>query len=220
MALEPRTTRHSAPAAVAKQRYSTNPERVPACNRRRSNSCKPSASFLPASVGAKRHLFNTRPSTPVADFAPRGRAAADRIMSACQRPRVLDVMMATPTAPSSRKSPRLPLASRKKPRRQDGIMTSAATWRIWSDVGIHWCENNWAGAKTASIVCCSTRRSTQRSRTHGAKMSGCGGYDGVEVDFCVTDYGVHSLQLEEARSAVVSISSPRLWKVLVSFNSG
>ena len=35
--LEARTTRHSTSAAVAKQRYSTNPERVPACNRRRYN---------------------------------------------------------------------------------------------------------------------------------------------------------------------------------------
>ena len=101
MTLEARTTRHSTPAAVDKQRYPTNPERVPACNRRRSNSCKPSASFLPPSVDAKRHLVNTRPRTPVADFAPRGRAATDRIMSECQRPRVSDVMMATPTAPSS-----------------------------------------------------------------------------------------------------------------------
>ena len=77
-------------------------KKVPACNRRRSNSCKSSVSFLPASVVAKRHLVNTRPRTPVADFVPRGRAAADRIMSACQRPRVSDMMMATPTAPSSR----------------------------------------------------------------------------------------------------------------------
>ena len=36
----------------------------------------------------------------------------------------------------------------------------------------------------------------------------------------MTDDGVQSLQLEEGRSAVVSISSPRLWKVLVSFDSG
>ena len=100
--LEARTTRHSTPAAVAKQRYSTNPKRVPACNRRRSNSCKPSASFLPASVDGKRHLVITKPRTPVANFAPRGRAAADRIMSACQRPRVSDIMMATPTVSSSR----------------------------------------------------------------------------------------------------------------------
>ena len=45
------------------------------------------------------------------------------------------------------KSPRLPLASRRRPRRQDGIMTTAATWRIWSDVGIHWRANVWAGSK-------------------------------------------------------------------------
>ena len=96
--LEPRTTRHSAFAAVAKQTYSTNPERVPACNRRHSNSCKPGASFLPPSVDAKRHLVNTRPRTPVADFAPRGRAGADRIMSECHRPRMSDIMTATPTA--------------------------------------------------------------------------------------------------------------------------
>ena len=56
VSLEPRATRHSAPAADAKQRYSTNPERVPVCNRRNSNSCKLSASFLPAPVDAKRHL--------------------------------------------------------------------------------------------------------------------------------------------------------------------
>ena len=36
----------------------------------------------------------------------------------------------------------------------------------------------------------------------------------------MTDDGVHSLQLEEGRSAVVSISSPRLWKVLVFFDGG
>ena len=36
----------------------------------------------------------------------------------------------------------------------------------------------------------------------------------------MTDDGVHSLQLEEGRSAVVSISSPRLWKVFVSFDGG
>ena len=36
----------------------------------------------------------------------------------------------------------------------------------------------------------------------------------------MTGGGVHSLQLEEGRSAVVSISSPRLWKVLVSFDGG
>ena len=36
----------------------------------------------------------------------------------------------------------------------------------------------------------------------------------------MTDDGVHSLQLEEGRSAVVSISSPRLWKVLESFDGG
>ena len=84
--LEQRTTRHAAPAAVAKVRYSTNPERVLAGNRRHSNSCKPSASFVQASVDAKRHVVNTRPRTPVADFASRG-ATADRFMSACQRPR-------------------------------------------------------------------------------------------------------------------------------------
>ena len=36
----------------------------------------------------------------------------------------------------------------------------------------------------------------------------------------MTDDGVHSLHLEEGRSAVVSISSPRLWKVLVAFDGG
>ena len=36
----------------------------------------------------------------------------------------------------------------------------------------------------------------------------------------MTDDGVHSFQLAGKRSAVVSISSPRLWKVLVSFDSG
>ena len=35
----------------------------------------------------------------------------------------------------------------------------------------------------------------------------------------MTDDGVHSFQLARKRSAVVSISSPRLWKVLVSFDS-
>ena len=118
--LEARTTRHSTPAAVAKQRYSTNPERVPACNRRRSNSCKPSAPFLPASVDAKRHQVNARPRTPVADFAPRGRAAADRIMSACQRPRVSHTMKATPTAPSSRSRRGFPLRAAGDPGARTG----------------------------------------------------------------------------------------------------
>ena len=36
----------------------------------------------------------------------------------------------------------------------------------------------------------------------------------------MTDDGVHRLQLEEGRSAVVSISSPGLLKVLVSFDGG
>ena len=36
----------------------------------------------------------------------------------------------------------------------------------------------------------------------------------------MTDDGVHSLQLEEGRSAGVSISSSRLWDVLVSFDGG
>ena len=75
--LEPRTTRHS-----------TNPERVPACKWRHSNSCKPSASFLPESFDVKRHLVSARSRTPVGDFDPPSRAAADRIiMSAGQRSR-------------------------------------------------------------------------------------------------------------------------------------
>ena len=53
--LEPRTTRHSAPAAVTKVNDSTNPERVLACNRRHSNSCKPSAPFLTASNDTRSH---------------------------------------------------------------------------------------------------------------------------------------------------------------------
>ena len=36
----------------------------------------------------------------------------------------------------------------------------------------------------------------------------------------MTDDGVHSVQSEEGRSAVDSINSPRLWKVLVSYDSG
>ena len=40
------------------------------------------------------------------------------------------------------------------------------------------------------------------------------------VVVCVTDDGVHSLQLQEGRSAVVNISSPRKWKVLVSLDGG
>ena len=35
----------------------------------------------------------------------------------------------------------------------------------------------------------------------------------------MTDDGVHSFQFAGKRSAVVGISSPRLWKVLVSFDS-
>ena len=123
--LEARTTRHSTPAAVAKQRYSTNPERVPACNRRPSKSWKPSASFLPASVDAKRHLVNTKPRSPVAEFCPpRPR---------CRRSNHVCVPEATGVGYHNgnshcaflTQSPRLPLARRKRPRRQDGIMTSA-----------------------------------------------------------------------------------------------
>ena len=36
----------------------------------------------------------------------------------------------------------------------------------------------------------------------------------------MTDDGVHSLQSEEGRSAVVGISTPRLWKVLEAFDGG
>ena len=127
---------------------STNPERPPACNRRRrSNSCKPSASFLPAWVDAMRHLVNTRPRMPVADFAPRGRAAADRIMSAYQRPSGVGYHDGNSHCAFLTQSPRTSACGLRKTKRQDGIMTSAATWRIWSDVGIHWCANNWAGAK-------------------------------------------------------------------------
>ena len=36
----------------------------------------------------------------------------------------------------------------------------------------------------------------------------------------MTDDDVHSLQLQEGRSAVVSISSPKFWTVLVSLDGG
>ena len=162
---------------------STNPERPPACNRRRSNSCKPSASFLPASVGAKRHLVNTRPRTPVADFAPRGRAATDRIMSACQRPWVSDIMMATSTAPSSRsrRDFRLRVAEDQTPGRDHDQCSHLENLERCRDPLV--CKQlGWS--KTSSIVCCSTRRSTQRSRTHGAKMSGRGGYEEKKWTLC------------------------------------
>ena len=77
---------------------------------------------------------------------------------------------------------------------------------VWKQVG-------WS--KTASIV----RGSSRRSRTRGAKMSGRGGYEERRWTLC-DGHGVHSLQLEEGRSAAVSMSFPRLWKVLVSFDSG
>ena len=141
--LEARTTRHSTPAAVAKQRYSTNPER--GCLLA-IDDAPPRASQVPRSCprrlmpGAIWSIRGQR--TTVADFAPRGRADADRIMSACQRPRVSEIMMATPTAPSSRS--RRGFRLRGRPRRQDGITTTAATWRIWSDVGVKttWLEQN------------------------------------------------------------------------------
>ena len=63
-------------------------------------------------------------------------------------------------------SPRPPLASRRRPKRLDGIMTTAATWRIWSDVGIHWCGNNLGWRKNGF----------NRARTHGAKMSARGSH--------------------------------------------
>ena len=56
MTLEPRTTRHSAPAAVVKQSYSTNPERAPACSRRHSNSCHSCQCRLMPSEGLWRTL--------------------------------------------------------------------------------------------------------------------------------------------------------------------
>ena len=136
----PTCTSESNPA-VAKQRNSTNPDRVPACNRRHSNSCMPSASFLPASVDANRHPVNMRPRTPVSDFAPRG--------PACRRSDHVCVPEVTGVGDHDGNShclfltqtPWLPLANRKRPRRQDGTMTSAAIWRVCSDVGIHWREN-------------------------------------------------------------------------------
>ena len=76
-----------------------------------------------------------------------------------------------------------------------------------------WKQVSWS--KTASNV----RGSTRRSRTRGAKMSGRGGYEEKRWTLC-DGHGVHSLQLEEGRSAAVSMSFPRLWKVLVSFDSG
>ena len=93
---------------VAKQKYSTNPESVPGCNRRRSNSCTPSASFLPTSVDAK---------TLPGQFAPRGGAAA-RSNHVCEP-------AATGVGYHDGNSHCGFLASRKKHRRQDGIMTSA-----------------------------------------------------------------------------------------------
>ena len=82
--------------------------------------------------------------------------------------------------------PRLPLASRRRPRRQDWTTATAAIWRVCSDVGLHWRENNWAGAKW--LQSCAgqhdTSFNTQKSRTHGAKMSGRGGYEEKKWTLC------------------------------------
>ena len=171
MTLEPRATRHSAPAVVAKQRHSTNhPESVPACNRRRSNSCKPSASFLPASVDAKRHLVNTRPRTRVAAFSPRSRLVADRIVSACQRPRRVGYHDGNSHCAFPAQSPRL-----RDPSAKTGpLQASGESGAMSGSIGVK-TQTGWS--KTASIGCCSTRRSTHRSRTHGAKMTGPGGHE-------------------------------------------
>ena len=130
------------------------------------------------------------------------REAALPQIESCLQPEatgVSDVMMAIPTAPSSHSRRCFRLRAVR-----DGIMTTAETSRIWSDVGRHWCENNLAGSRTASIVCCSTRRSTKVAHARGEDevleaTRRRGGH-------CVTDDGVHSLQFEEGRSAVVSMS--------------
>ena len=158
------------------ERSSTNPERSTCLQSTTLQLVQPSASFLPASFDAKRHLVNTRPRTHVADFAPRGRATADRSMSACQKATFDGYHDGKAHCALLTQSLRFPLANRRRPRRQDGTMTSAAMRRIWSDVGIHWCANNRAGAKRLQS-CTATRRSTQNSRTYGAKVGGRGDYE-------------------------------------------
>ena len=165
--LEARTARHSTPAAVAKQRYSTNPERVPACsNRRRSNSCKPSASFLRASVDAKQPPGQYEAKDACGGFRP-ARPRCRRSNHVCV-PEATGVGYHDGNAHQAflTQSPRLPLASRRRPKCQEGIMTTAATWRIWSDVGIHWCDNNLADAKR--LQSCAAQHGVQhksRART-------------------------------------------------------
>ena len=126
------------------------------CNRRHSNSCKPSASFLPTSVGAKRHLVNTRPRTPVAEAAlPKIESCLRARGFGCQIPR-WQLPLRLPDTQSPR-LPQLPLANRRRLGRQDRTTTSAALWRIWSDVGIHCVQKGRLGT-SSSWTCASGLR--------------------------------------------------------------
>ena len=145
-------------------KHSTNPERVPACNRRRSNSCKPSQRRLMSSAtwSIRRHRRLWR--MPAEPHCRRSNHVCD----------------GNSPAPSSRSRRGFRWRPAGDPSaRTDGIMTSATTCRIWSDIGI-----TIRLEQTASIVCCSTRRSTQRFRTHGAKMSARGGYEKKRWTLC------------------------------------
>ena len=101
-------------------------------------------------------------------------------------------------------SPRLPPANRRRPKRQD--MTTAAIWRIWSDVGIHGRENTWAGAKRHPS--CAARHVVQH-RGHARTERRCVVVEATKSGgHCVTADGVHKLAVKEGQSAVVSTSFP------------
>ena len=102
---------------------------------------------IQALVGAKRHLVNTKTKDACGGFLHREAALPqNQIMLCVPEATVSDIMVATPTALSSRSRRGTRLRAAIDPSAKTGIMT-VATWRIWSDVWIPWCENNLAGAK-------------------------------------------------------------------------
>ena len=87
-------------------------------------------------------------------------------------------------------------------------MTTAAIWRIWSD-----------GVKTIGLeqhgfhrVLFNTSFNTEVAHAREDEWS----WKLRKEE----DDGVHNLHSKRGRSAVVSIRSPGLWKVLLSFDSG
>ena len=79
---------------------------------------------------------------------PREAALPQIESSSCQRPRVSDIMMATPTAPSSRSRRGFRSACEQQETQAPGRdRDQCSGLENLERVGIHWCENNLAGAK-------------------------------------------------------------------------